>query len=74
MLTSKLSAKSQVTIPKEVRDRTGLKPGDIIVYEIRNGVVMLKRMEPFDAAFHAALADTLDEWSTQADSEAFRDL
>lgn len=74
MLTSKLSAKSQVTIPKEVRDRIGLKPGDSVVYEVQNGVVMLKRMEPFDAAFHAALTETLDEWSTQADSEAFRDL
>lgn len=74
MLTSRLSAKSQVTIPKEVRDRIGLKPGDSVVYEVRNGVIMLKRMEPFDAAFHAALTETLDEWSTQADSEAFRDL
>ena len=74
MLTGKLSAKSQVTIPKEVRDRIGLKPGDVVVYEIRNGVVMLKRIEPFDAAFHAALTETMDEWATPADSEAFRDL
>ncbi len=74
MLTSKLSAKSQVTIPKVVRDSIGLEPGDVVVYEIRNGVVMLKRMEPFDAAFHAALAETMDEWTTTADSEAFRDL
>ncbi len=32
---------------------------------------MLKRTEPFDAAFHAALSATLDEWSSPEDEEAF---
>ncbi len=74
MLASKLSSKGQVTIPKVVRETVGLEPGDLVAYEIRNGVVTLKRVEPFDAAFHAALPDTLDEWATPEDDEAFRDL
>lgn len=74
MYVSRLSSKGQVTIPKEIRKTIGLKPGDMITYEVQNGVVTLARVESFDAAFHAALSGTLDEWTTPDDDEAFRDL
>jgi AbrB family looped-hinge helix DNA binding protein len=74
MQTSRVSAKGQVTIPKDIRKTIGVKPGDLIAYEVRSGVVTLRRVEPFDRAFHAALADTLTEWGTAHDEEAYRDL
>ena len=74
MLCSRLSSKGQVTLPKEVRDQIGAKPGDTIQYAVKDGVVILKRVEPFDVAFHAAVSQTLDEWNTPQDEEAFRDL
>jgi AbrB family looped-hinge helix DNA binding protein len=74
MNVSKLSAKGQVTIPKEVREKLGIEPGDWIAYELENGTVTLRRVEPFDAEFHAALTETLDEWNSKEDDEAFRDL
>lgn len=74
MQTSKLSVKGQVTVPKEVREILGLNAGDMVAYEVRDGVVTLRRVEPFDAAFHKALSATLDEWDTPEDDEAFRDL
>lgn len=74
MKTSRLSSKGQVTIPNEIREIMGLEPGDLIAYEVHDGVATLRRVEPFDTAFHAALSGTLDEWATPADDEAFRDL
>lgn len=74
MLTSRLSAKGQVTIPREVREELDLDPGDMVGYEVRDGLVILRRVQPFDRAFHAALSETLDEWATAEDEEAFRDL
>lgn len=74
MSISRLSSKGQLTIPKKIRDSISLKPGDLVVYEIHDNCVMLKRVEPFDAAYHAALSKTLDEWDTPEDDEAFRDL
>ena len=74
MQTSRLSSKSQVTIPKEVRAALNAQPGDIIAYEIEGNVVHLKRVEPFDAAFHQALAHTLNEWASDEDEAAFGDL
>lgn len=74
MKTSRISAKGQITIPKEIRKTIGVEPGDMVAYEVEKGVVVLKRVDPFDAAFHAALSQTLDEWTTPEDEEAFRDL
>ena len=74
MQVSRLSAEGQVTIPKEVREVLKLEPGDFVAYEIQSGEVILRRAEPFDAAFHQALSATLDEWDTPEDDEAFRDL
>ncbi len=71
MQTSKLSSKSQVTLPKEIRDALGAHPGDTIVYEVEGNVVRLKRLEPFDAAFHKALSNTLSEWASDEDEVAF---
>ena len=74
MQTSKLSSKRQVTIPREIREKLGLEPGYLIAYEVRDGEVILKRVEPFDVPFHEALSKTLDEWNSPEDEEAFNDL
>ena len=74
MALSRLSAKGQVTIPKPIREVLRVKPGDLIAYEVHDGAVILRRVEPFDAAFHQALSATLTEWVTAEDDEAFHDL
>lgn len=74
MQTSKLSSKGQITLPRQVRKALDVQPGDTIVYEVEDSTVKLRRLEPFDAAFHAALSSTLDEWGAEADEEAFREL
>jgi AbrB family looped-hinge helix DNA binding protein len=71
---SKISSKNQITVPKEVRERLGIQPGDILAYDIEDERVILRKAEPFDREFHEALAKTLQEWSTSEDEEAFRDL
>lgn len=74
MRMSKLSSKSQITVPKEVREAVGLEAGDHVSYEVRGEEIILRRVRPFDAAFHAALESTLEEWASAEDDEAFRDL
>ena len=74
MLASKISSKGQVTLPKKVRESLGARPGDTVIYEVRGNSVTIRRAEPFDAAFHLALSQTLEEWATPEDDEAFRDL
>jgi len=74
MLASRLSSKCQVTLPKKVREVLGARRGDTILYEVAGNLVRIRRAEPFDKAFHAALSSTLDEWMSEEDEQAFRDL
>ena len=76
MNAGKVTTKGQVTIPKEVRERLRVAAGDVIVYEFQeNGLVVVRKMEPCDAAWHRALSGTLaDEWNSPEDDEAFGGL
>ena len=73
MQTSKLSRRGQVTLPERSARRQVWDRGTSSC-EVRDGVILLKRLEPLDAEFHQALSGTLDEWASPEDEEAFRDL
>jgi AbrB family looped-hinge helix DNA binding protein len=71
---SRVSTKGQVTLPKKVREAIGVGPGDAVAYDVGKGVVTLRRLEPIDLAFHAAVESTLAEWNSKEDDEAYGDL
>jgi len=74
MNLSRLSTKGQVTIPKAARAAIGLKAGDLVSYEVQDGVLLLRRAQPFDAVYHESLSETLEEWNSPEDEEAFSGL
>ena len=46
-MTRRIGAKGQVVIPKDVRDRAHLHPGDEVDFELRDGeVVLVARRRP----------------------------
>ena len=71
---SKLTTKSQTTVPKEVRTALGAKPGDMLVYRIAKGRVTLAKAEPLDRAYLKSLETTLSEWDSPEDAAAYDDL
>lgn len=71
---SRLTADSQTTLPSPVRIALGLKPGDLLEYDIEDSRVVLRRSPPTDAAHLRALQATLSEWDTPDDAAAFDDL
>jgi len=74
-MRSKLSSRGQVTIPKEIRKCLGLETGDDVAFELAIGdAVVLRRVEPDDAPYEVAISETLGEWGSDADTEAFRHL
>lgn len=71
MITSKLTAKAQTTIPQPIRAALNLKVGDEIVYEIDRGRVILTKaqLEPIDDPFAV-----FSEWDSDADRTAYAGL
>jgi antitoxin PrlF len=70
MIQSRLTSKSQTTIPAPVRKALGLKEGDLVTYTIDQGRVILSRAEPVPDDPFA----TLSEWDSAADRAAYADF
>jgi antitoxin PrlF len=72
MILSKLTCKAQTTIPQSVRRALQLEPGDELEYQIIDDHVILRK------AHGGKLTDdpfrTFDEWSSDADEEAYAGL
>ena len=52
MATARITSKGQITLPKEVRRRLGIGPGDEVEFVEENGRYVLKKKvkeSPFDA-------------------------
>lgn len=51
MIFAKVTSKGQVTIPKEVRERLGVRPGEAIGFEEKDGMLVITKAvtnSPFD--------------------------
>ncbi|MBF0235955.1 MAG: type II toxin-antitoxin system PrlF family antitoxin [Desulfamplus sp.] len=75
LATSKLTTKSQATIPEKIRKILGLNPGDFVAFEINEDKkIMIRKATAIDFEFAKALQGTLSEWSSKNDEEAYCDL
>lgn len=51
MKTAKVTSKGQITIPKEVREKLGVHPGEDVGFEERDNVLIISKVvtrSPFD--------------------------
>ena len=72
MIISKLTTKSQTTIPQPVRTALHLGPGDALAYKIDDGRVILTKAKTggqTDDPFR-----TFHEWNSEADAKAYAKL
>ena len=71
MITSRITSKAQTTVPQAVRTALGLKAGDELAYEIRDGrVILTKARGPAQDDPFA----TFEEWNSEADQRAYANL
>ncbi len=74
-ITTKLTRKSQTTIPEKIRRVLDLRPGDSVAFEVHEDRrVSIRKATLIDLEFAKALEGTLTEWSSKNDEEAYRDL
>lgn len=69
--TARVSTKAQLVLPKRVREKLGVGPGDLVRFVERDGAIVIERLErdPFEDPF--AL---FDEWASEADKKAYDKL
>lgn len=74
-ITSKISSKAQTVIPREVREKLGLKTGDTLRYRYTEaGVVIERDVSEDDDAWCSIDPETFWEWGTAEDEAAFAHL
>lgn len=71
MITSRITSKAQTTVPQAVRNALGLREGDELAYDIRDGQVLLSKAR---AGVQDDPFATFDEWDSEADRRAYADL
>jgi antitoxin PrlF len=68
--TAKLSAKAQTVIPRAIREKLGLKPGDSVRFvETKDGILIGKAVDEDSDPFAV-----FGEWRSDEDDKAYRDL
>jgi antitoxin PrlF len=51
MIHAKVTSKGQITLPKKVREKLGVRPGEDVGFEEKNGIFYIKKTvkeSPFD--------------------------
>ena len=62
IVTSKITSKGQVTVPKRVRESLGIKIGDSIAYEVHEDSAVIRRIPKIDVEWAKSIENTLTEW------------
>lgn len=68
-MRAKLSSKSQIVVPRHVREQLHLGPGDEVLFRVGPHGVVIEKAPAEDDPF-----GTFEEWSSAEDEKAYADL
>jgi len=73
---ARITSKGQTTIPKSIRERLGLHSGDVVQFSVEGERAIIRKVRPprDDRDYLRGVDGTLDEWLSESDESAFRDL
>jgi AbrB family looped-hinge helix DNA binding protein len=71
---ARISAKGQLTIPKRVRSKAGLAPGNVMTIAVEDERLILRKLRSDEDGYLRGVQETLGEWLSAEDEDAWRDL
>ena len=74
MQVSRIGAHGRTTIPKTIRDEAGLHEGDAIAFEIEGDRLVVRKVAAGRDEYVHGFAETMSEWLSPEDEEAWRGL
>jgi AbrB family looped-hinge helix DNA binding protein len=67
--TARITVKGQLTIPKSVRESLKVAKGDSVVFEEKNGEIIVRKATSVDATWAKGIQATLSEWEDEIDDD-----
>ena len=74
MKFSKVTARGQTMIPKSIREAAGLYAGDTLAFETEGDRVVVRKVSRERDDESRDISETMSEWASAQDEEAWRDL
>lgn len=74
MEISKITSKGQVTIPHALRKAAHFEAGDKLVFELDGERVIVTKLKPAKGAYLGGVSLNLEEWLSDEDEKAWRNL
>ena len=74
METSRVTSKGQTTIPAAIRKAAKITSGDLLMFTTDGKQVTIRKIELPTDEYLDSVSETLSEWSSPEDEEAWRDL
>ncbi|MCY4284849.1 MAG: hypothetical protein OXC65_05825 [Thiotrichales bacterium] len=74
MKVARISARGQTVIPKSIREAAGLYAGDTLAFETDGEQVVVHKVSRGRDGHVQGLSETMSEWGSAEDEEAWRDL
>ena len=72
---ARVTSKVQATIPKRIRETANIKYGDLFAFDLDSkSRIIIRRIDSTIDIEQMALQETLSEWSSPEDDEAWHDL
>ena len=75
-LTAKVSSKAQTVLPKEVRRKLGIRPGDTVRFRETDHGIVIEKVDKLDLGDRDPIDPfaAFTEWMTREEDEAWKDL
>ena len=75
MSHSRITDDNEIIIPDKIKKKLKLKPGDRITFEIILGdTLLMRKAKDIDTDYLKSVSETLTEWDSEYDDEAYKDL
>lgn len=74
MEISSITSKGRVTIPNALRKAAGLKTGDKLIFRLEGDRIIVTKLNTAKDSYLNSISLNLEEWLSDEDEEAWRDL
>ena len=66
---ARITVKGQLTLPKSVRETLNVSKGDAVIFEEKNGEIVIRKATALDVAWAKGIQTTLSEWEDEVDDD-----